>query len=538
MAKQPPPTAEPAQGQPEQTTQSPPTPERVSKTTAPKPRHDVGLAWLVMIGLLILATLPLIIDLNTPGIWSESEAVSVAISSETMQRKAPIADGETSLQSWTPVYQGESRWDLPPGGTWLHMVMYLGKPTDAANPIDPSDPAWVSRARYGSLLMALLFVAAVFWAGYSIGGLPAGTISALVAMTMPLMIGFGRHANPHIVATAWSTLSIAGALWAMRPLRAAPSLIRQLIGWIVCGVGLGLAALTLGPTAIPGTLLCTIVLAMICPRRIGHIMGLLASTALAALLLMPWSLHVTGHDPGVWQLWMKQLKPDFGQAGFAEIMQRAGYRIALATALCGLWLIWLIPALSQPFSTSTGTARRKLLLGWGWLVAALLLIAFAPAHPDQSMYPGLLMGIAPACVAIGLIIQQFHNLSAEARHARFWHIGKWITCGSMLALAIALPLLGYLISHHPDSVQWLPSLERSLLAKMHWSFYAGAGVALILASVLATRFAIHNHPGRTISCLAVWLLIFYGLAAIPLARSEQLNTIYDAPPTIERSARL
>lgn len=538
MAKQPPTITEPAKSKAEQKPQSAPTPERVSKTTLPKPRHDVGLAWLVLIGLLILATLPLIIDLNTPGIWSEQEAYSVSISSETAQRKAPMADGDTSLQSWTPVYQGESRWDLPPGGTWLHMVMYFGLPTDSANAIDSNAPIWTSRARLGSLLMALFFVAAVFWAGYSIGGLSVGTIGALVAMTMPLMIGFGRHANPHIVAMAWSTLSIAGALWAMRPLRAAPSLIRQLIGWITCGVGLGLAALTLGPTAIPGTLACTIVLAMICPRRIGHIMGLLASTAMAALLLMPWALHVHDHDPDVWQQWLNQLSPDFGQAGFGEIMQRAGYRIGLATALSGLWLIWLIPAMTQPFSTSTGTARRKLLLGWGWLVAAMLLIAFAPADPGQSMFPGLLMGVAPACVAIALIIQQFHDLSAEARHARFWHLGKWVTCGSMLALAIALPLLGYLISHHPDAVHWLPDLERSLLAKMHWSFYAGAGVALILASILATRFAIHNHPGRTISCLAVWLLIFYGLAAIPISRSEQLNTIYDVPPTIERSARL
>lgn len=538
MAKQPETNTKPAKSQAELPAQSEPTPPRASKTTAPKPRHDVSLAWLVLLGLLILATLPLIIDLNTPGIWSEQEALSIAISSETAERKAPIADGETSLQSWTPVYQGESRWDLPPGGTWVHLVMYAGIPEAVFNSDQPNDSQWASRARLGSLLMALLFVAAVFWAGYSIGGLPAGTISALIAMTMPLIIGFGRHANPHVVATAWSTLSIAGALWAMRPLRAAPSLIRQLVGWIVCGVGLGLAALTLGPTAIPGTLACTIVLAMICPRRIGHIMGLLASTALAALLLMPWALHVHGHDPDVWQLWLNQLSPDFGQAGFGEIFQRAGYRLALAAALCGPWLIWLVSALVQPFSTSTGTARRRLLLGWGWLITALLLIEFAPSDEGQSILPGLLMGVAPACVAIALVIQQFHDLSAEGRHARLWLIGRWVTCASMLVLAIALPLLGYLITHQPDAVQWLPSLERSLLAKMHPSFYAGASLALILASILATRFAMNNHPGRTISCLAVWLLIFYGLAAIPISRSEQLNTTHDAPPTIERSARL
>lgn len=534
MAKLKQPATDPALGR-DETTQSPPKPERVAKTVAPKPRHDVGLAWLVLLGLLVIAAMPLLIDLSTPGIWTEDEARSVAISSETMQRQAPLTDGETSLQSWTPVYQGESRWDLPPGSTWVHLLTYFGMASDQNSAEQPLNPQWVMRARLGSVMMALLFVAAVFWAGYSIGGLPAGTISALAAMTMPLLIGFGRHANPHIAAMAWSALSIAGALWAMRPLRTSPSLIRQLIGWMTCGVGLGLATLTLGPVAIPGTLLCTVVLAMICPRRIGHIMGLLASTALAALMLMPWVMHVHGHDPTVYQEWLNQLKPDFGKKAFGQILSQAGWRLSLAAGLSGLWLIWLIPALVQPFSTSTRTARRKLMLGWGWLITALLLIAFAPG---DTTYSGLLLAAAPASVAIALIIQQFHDLSAEGRHARLWHICKWLTCASMIALAVALPLIGYLLNYQPQAVQWLPSFERSLLATMHWTFWAGAGLALLLASILATRFAIHNHPGRTITCLAVWLLMLFGLAAIPLSRGELLNTPVDITPAIERSARL
>lgn len=512
-----------------QAASTPPPVERISKPTAPKPRHDVGLAWLVLLGLIALASLPLLIDLQTPTVWTEQEALSVAISAETMKRQAPLTDGETSLQSWTPVYQGESRWDLPPGTTWLHLMTYFGMVTDTASVENPNDMQWVRRARLGSVLMALLFIAAVFWAGYSIGGLPTGSISAMVAMTMPLVLVFGRHANPSITAAAWSALSIAGALWAMRPLRTAPSLIRQLVGWMTCGIGLGLAALTLGPIAIPSTLLCTIVLAMISPRRIGHIMGLIASTALAVLVLMPWAMHVHGHDPEVYQQWLSQLKPDWGQIGFGQVLSRASWRLALAAILSGLWLVWLITALTQPFSTSTGGARRKLLLGWGWLITELALVVFAPGEPGTT---GLLLIVAPASVSVALTMQQFHNLSAEGRHARLWLIGKWVTCSSMLLLAIALPLLGYLLSYQPDTVQWLPDIERPLFAKMHWSFYAGASVALLLASILATRFAIHNHPGRTCASLAAWLLVFLGLATIPASRSEHLNTTYD-PPTTE-----
>lgn len=533
MAKQPQTTAEQPATTSDQPEPSRATPDRLGKTTAPKPRHDVSLAWLSLIGLLILGALPLRIDLITPGVWSEREALSVAISSETRLRKAPITDVETSFDAWTPVYQGESRWDLPPGETWLHLVFYTGLTQSDLNTNQPNDTQWVKRARLGSMIMALLFIAAVFWAGYSIGGLPAGTISALVAMTMPIVLGFGRHANPHMVATAWSAISIAGALWAMRPLRTSPSLIRQLIGWVVCGIGLGLATLSIGPTAIPGTLLCTIVLAMCCPRRVGHIMGLLASTAIAALMLMPWAMHVHSHDPDVWQQWLNQIRPDLFHADLTDTLRRASWRLSMSAALSGLWLIWLIPTLIQPFSTSTGQARRKLMLGWGWLVTALLVIAFAPG---KTSYAGLLIGVAPASVAIALIIQHFHNLSAEGRHARLWLIGRWLTCGSMLALAIALPLLAYLLNHRPDWVRWLPEAERSPLATMHWSFYAGAAAALLLASALTVRFAMHNHPGRATASLAAWLLILLGLIAVPISRSEWLNTPHAPPTELIRSA--
>lgn len=536
MAKQPHTTTDPLASPSEPLAQGKASRDRVpTKTTAPKPRHDVPLAWLSLIGLLILAALPLSIDLMTPSIWSEREALSVAISSETTERKAPIAEARTSFDAWTPVYQGESRWDLPPGETWLHMVVYLGLSDDTQTGDPFTDVQWVKRARLGSMAMALMLIAAVFWAGYSIAGLPAGAISALIAMTMPLVLGFGRHANPYMVAAAWSALSLAGALWAMRPHRTAPSLVRQFVGWIVCGTGLGLATLAIGPAAIPNTLLCTIVLAMCCPRRIGHVMGLLASTALAALMLMPWAMHVHSHDPDLWQQWLNQIKPDLFDLGLEQALPRAGWRITRAAALSGLWLLWLIPALTQPFSASTGPARRKLLIGWGWLITALLLIAFAPG---ETKYASLLTTVAPASVAAALIIQHFRDRSAEGRHARLWLIGRWLTGGSMLVLGIALPLFGYLIAHRPDWVQWLPdTVHYWPLAGMHWSFYAGVATALLLVSALALRFAASNHPGRTIACLAAWSLIFLGLAAIPISRSDQLNTPHAPPTDVIRSAR-
>ena len=504
--------------------------ERPKTAKLREPRRDGGLAWLVLAGLLVLAATPLLVEIHRPALWSAEEALTVEMSAETHRRKTPITDGDTSLDAWTPVYEGTSRWDLPPGRVWLDQIMFLGIEANGDGTASAPEPtALITRARIGSVLMVLLFVAGVYWAGYSVGGNLTGTISALVAMTMPLIMLFGRHANPQIAAVGWSTLSIAAALWAMRPLRAAPSLARQLIGWLVCGMGLGMATLTAGPIAIPTTMSCTIALAMVCPRRLGHIMGLITSSAVAALLLTPWVLHVHDQDPEIWRVWLNQLTPAIGQAGWLPTLKRMGWRLVLAAALCGPWLIWLVPAVIQPFSTSTGKARRKMLLGWVWLITASTLLAIMYS---QTELPNLLMILAPASIAIGLVVHEFHDRSAEARHARLWRISRWLSCGVMAVLSVALPTLGYLINHQPDLVAWLPAAERPLLGTSHWSFYAGTVVALLLISALAIRFAFAHRPAQTVACLAVWLVIAYAVAAIPIARGPMLSTAVN-PPTIE-----
>lgn len=503
-----------------------PTNERIKQTKAREPRRDSGLAMLILLGLIALCSIPLAIDLNQPAVWTQQEALSIGISTETHDRKTPITTGETSLDAWTPVYQGASRWDLPPGGVWLNQIMYLGMPADATTNQATESPNFVLRSRLGALAMALLLVASVYWAGHSIGGTLTGTLAGLVAMTMPLVVGFGRISNPHIAAMAWSALSIAGALWAMRPLRASPALGRQLIGWLVCGVGLGSAALCAGPIIAPGTVLCTVVIAAICPRRIGHIMGLLVSTSIAALLVTPWILHVHDHDPDVWQSWLNQVNPTITDAGWSTLLRQGGWRLSLAAMLGGLWLLWLIPAVTQPFSTSSGSSRRKMLLGWAWLVTAAVLITIAPGKTRLSL---MLFTVAPASVSIALVIKQFHDLSAEGRHARLWLITRWLSCGAMLLLAIALPTIALLINSRPDLVAWLPQHDPALFEPMHWTFYAGVSLALLLITLLAFRFALAHHPAQTMTCLAIWLLVFFSTAAIPLSRGPLLSTPASPP---------
>lgn len=507
-------------------------PDRV-KAGAPAPRRNVRLAWLVLVGLLLLALPALLFDVQQPAVWTEREAKSIAIASETLQRKTPMAEVETSLDDWTPVYQGVTRWDLPPGGVWLQQVMYLGVSPDEQQAVDSiatlseNPQAIVTRSRLGSVLMALLFVAGVYWAGHSIGGTLTAAISALVGMTLPLVVGLGRVATPEIAALAWSTLSIAAALWAMRPLRSSPALWRQLIGWVVSGIGLGLAILTAGPTIAAPTALCTLAIAMVCPRRVGHVMGMLSSFAIATLLITPWALHVHDHNPDIWRLWLNQFNPIDTQTPWLAMLQRAGIRLGLAAAAAGLWVIWLIPALIQPFSSSTGSARRKMLLGWVWLIVAATLLAL---RPQGDLVGGLLLVLAPLAVAIGLVTQQFHDRAAEGRYARLWGLGRWVACAAALILSLALPALGYTINHHPDLVGWLAQTDPALLQDTHLSYYASAAAALLLTTVLATRFAAAHHPAQTIAALACWLIIAYAMAAFPIARGPLMSKPAQPPP--------
>ena len=102
---------------------------------------------------------------------------------------------------------------------------------------------------------------------------------------------------------------MAAALWAMRPLRRNPHLVRQFLGWLICGVAFGCAALTSGPAALPVVILPVIAIAAMCPHRVGHALGIVAAIAVAALLVAPWTIYVHEAAPEGWQNWLADMMP-------------------------------------------------------------------------------------------------------------------------------------------------------------------------------------------------------------------------------------
>jgi len=489
-------------------------PRRLDKPNKPS---ALGSAWLTLLGLMLLAAAPLLLDISKPALFSVAEDRSVITADETHQRRLGYESTRFEIDAWKPIYLGQPRLEQPPGTTWLHMFALNG-----VTPTGLGSDAIKTRARLASAFMAILLVGGVFWAGHSIGGLTTATFAGAVALTMPVLVFFGRIATADMPLATWTALSVAAALWAMRPLRRNPSLIRQLLGWLICGLCMGMATLTGGPTAVPTVILPIIAIALICPHRLSHGMGIAAGLAIAALVVTPWSVHVHEETtPDVWQQWLDTLTPTFLTGGWARYLQAIGWRISAMLALTGWWAIWLIAALLQPFSTSSTEVRRRMLLGWTWYVTTSVLLIFAPGEPNIA---GLLAVLAPAALIIGQVMRQFHELSAEGRHARLWRVNRWLMIFGTLCLSLLLPIWGGFETDLPQGlVAWTPWVG-DVYANMHLSFWIGLTLVLVLAAGLAAKFALANHPGRALAAWALWALIAMSVLTIPVARGPLLAT--------------
>ncbi|MEM9019072.1 MAG: hypothetical protein AAGC44_00795 [Planctomycetota bacterium] len=486
-------------------------------TVRPSRRRDAGTAWLVLLGLLVLATLPLTIELLRPAVFDAREQLAVSIAVETWQRNTAYTSPEHMLAPWTPVIQGRPDVERPPATTWLHVIALRRTMEPGMEPVAQA-LLWCRIIGVG---MTLLLIASVYWAGHSMGGVLTAAMSGLVALSMPVLMFVGRLGTGDVHLAAWVALSIAGALWAMRPMRRSPALPRQFMGWLVCGTGLGMATLTAGPVAIPPVVLPLAAMSMICPRRLGHALGVIAALAVAVLVVTPWSIHVHETMPDGWRQWVGAMEPAGFKGEWAVYGQTVGWRASVTLAVLGFWALWLVPGLLQPFSTSTGEARGPMAVGWSWFVTTALLMLLAPG---PALVRPLLLLIAPASLMIGQVMRQYHDLSGEGRHARLWRTSRLLTLTATGVLSIGLPLLAVFEPQLPAwTTQWLGT-RRSLMVPMHPGYWVGAGVALLLIATLAGRFALANHPGRALAGWSAWVVVLAVLLIVPLARGELMET--------------
>lgn len=388
-----------------------------------------------------------------------------------------------------------------------------------------AQPMWraqvdtISLIKYGRLasaFMALITIAAVFWAGHSIAGTQAGFFSAMICAANPVFIWHARLASPPIHQAMWSMVSIAAALWAIRPLRASPSIERQFLGWVVCGLSLGGATLTVGPLAAITVMGPIVLLLLLCPHRRGHFMGLMAAVIIGVLVVMPWTVLLHNHDPNAAEIWWKEHQP-FGVHSIFVMFDHLGDRLLLVLAAIVPWTLWLFAAVVQPFSISSTGSRTKLFLGFTWFIAATVIMLTQSATQDI----GSLLPLVPAgAVMIGQLFHHYAELAGEGRFARFWRVLRWPHVLLLAWISVMLPL----VIAFPQ-----PFIEKGWFSAPFfddpgWGFTAGLGAVLLALVVLTGRQTYRHSPGGTLGLTAAWMLLLSAVIAIPASRSPHARS--------------
>ncbi len=467
--------------------------------------------WLGLLLCLLAAAPPLLVELDRPDILDAQEARAMAIS-----RHTAIAVADASALSLGerlgPSLNGRLRADEPPALHWLNRAAMAGLDHPEAD-----SPTVLWRGRLVSAAFALLTIAAVYWAALSIGGSYSAVFAALVCLASPLWLYEGRTADGSMVVTGWSTLAIAASLWAIRPLRPGPSVERQFVGWVVCGLAMAAAVLTAGLGAAVITAAPILIMLVLCPQRQSHLMGLLAALLVAALAVLPWALLSHELDHAVWRDWLMGGEPARRTAWQGLDLMVAGRCFTWLLLAVVPWTLWLLAALVQPFSTSSSGARTRLFLGWAWLVVAMSIYLSSPEVPRRMLLPVA----AAAAVLVGQLFARYVELTAAGRYPRFWRVLRW---PHMVVLAAASVLPPLALGLQPAWIEegWLPQVLIPV-TPLNQVLLTGLSVVLLLLLVLAGRWTARHQPGPALAAWAAWVVIYAIVFTLMAARSPLLS---------------
>ncbi|MEO1236899.1 MAG: hypothetical protein AAFX76_08950 [Planctomycetota bacterium] len=451
-------------------------------------------------GLLLVSAWPMAVGLaERPATAREATAVGVAWA--TWQRAVEAGEMESAalserarLERVVP-FDGEALvLDEAPGLAWgqAAAIGWWG-PGDAGSGL--------LGARRLGVVMALVSVAAVFWAGWSLGGLRAAGFAGLICVGNPLLVWYGRVATAEAVTAGWIMLSIAAGLWALRPMRPTPKLWRLGTGWGLSGAALGLGALTGGPWALVSGVGPLLAVGLLCPRRLTHGLGLTAAVAIAGLLTIPWAVYVWENDPEAWaarSLW------GIGDGGLWE---RA---MGLALGL-GVWVPAALVAVVSPWwrgwdegrggAHSGAHSGGRLWLGWAWAVTAGGLAVLGPGG-----WGAALPGVLAVAALTGQVLGEVSERASHYQPSAIWRWAGWPTAGLVLGASLIGPVR--LVRH----------LEPT--AAPTTAYWVGTAVVLTLLAGLATRWVGRLSPARSAVSWAAWSAVAAALVLVPFNREE------------------
>ncbi len=463
----------------------------------PPRRANRLLTWIGLAVCMVLVLPTLLPALRGPLPTTPPEARAVATSLQTWQHFHQQSDTtRLFVERVEPYLNRRSQSHHAPGLVWLHMTAFRLALGD-----DPSVQEAVAAARLLSCLAVVIIVGAAFWAAYSIGGHWAGPMAGLICATNPALLHFGRTGTATAPALAMETLSIAAALWAIRPLRPSPSTERQFLGWLLCGILAGMATILRGPWALVDVAVIVLVLVVLCPGRVSHVLGLLAALLIAVLLVGPWGMYAYQHAPEGLDRWWENILPAESSLDAGGVGARVAERNLMLLAITLPWTLWVVGAVLQPFSTSSRGARIRLFLGLIWALAAA---TFFMCRPGETRLADAIVVVPAWAVVLALLFSRYGELADEGRSPRTWRVLRWPHLVLLLVASGLVPAAFYARTDLPEGT--LREMWRVVVTPWWMPWMLGAAL-MSIALFSLFRFVARDLPRRSLAAWSVWTIV-------------------------------
>lgn len=446
-------------------------------------------SWLLL-ALTLIACLPaLLIDLGS-RVTTQSMESKALVSAQEMWLKRHEGVADACLVTTN---DGILRVEKPPMLAWLNLLAWSDLSPEAAPPT-----LLIWRARLVTVALGLVMLASLFWLGNTLGGLRLAGIATIAVGSMFFFQRQCRWAQYDMHFSAWVTLAVAAAGWAVLP-GSAGGRGRRVFGWTICSLATAMAIMSKNPLG--GLLVAMPVAGMIIlrPREPGgsirpHVEGLIAALAAACLITAPWYIYVIMH-----------YSEAAGVVG-AEFIQRRQefvppwYYVGLVV-LVAPWSAWMICGLVQPFVAGNRDRRRVLLVPWIWFAA--LFIFFSIPAAKQQRY------IIPALPAVGLMIAHLMlEYDEKTRRGMPDRFGMALGHAIWAAAALVSLVMAPFVLSQDWLTKTLPTLFPSpVIVPPEWPLAAAAGAALVIVAAAGWHWHAHGRPLRSAAFLAVWSIV-------------------------------
>ncbi len=339
------------------------------------PKRNLLVGGALVLLVLLLSLSPLLINLARRPVMRVMERVAMASSQETWLRAQGSPTVEKVTGSWIlPSYNGTPRVRKPPLFVWLNMLAWTGLST-----ADTPPTVLIQRARLVSGCMALLLLAGVFCTGRILKDNQTGLIAAMATATIWFVQREARTAAYDIHMVAWVALAMAAALWAMSS-RPDDRTATKVAGWLLGGVFLGAAWMTKGPLALAVTLLPLSVIILVNPvQRKRNMVGLLALSAIAAAISIPWYVYAQQQAPRAYKVMVREY------AAKRDEFQPPYYYLGLL-GLVLPWTWWMIYGVVSPFVRKERKSREWL-VPFLWFVVVFVFFSIPGAKQQRYILP-------------------------------------------------------------------------------------------------------------------------------------------------------